>query len=309
MKKPINKKFAGVLLSFSIVTLFSCERDFDVKLSSGKPMLVVEAYINNLMPEYNYVVLSRSQDYYAPDFRSLIVAGAKVSITEGELATDGRSYTWNQASKVILSETTDPRIPDSLRRGFYFDPRIFTNPSQALKGQTGKYYLLEIEADGNSYSAITGLLQPVVLDSITSGYHFIDEEDENKLKARITAHYQDPDTIGNTQMYYWRYYSNRENFGWASLGRNRRARGDDDLTNGQYIRLTQNQEFEVGDSVEYFLVSVERKVYNFWESFDKARDNEGPFSTPVTLLNTINGENVVGCFSGFSISLKTAVVR
>ncbi|MCG2617509.1 DUF4249 domain-containing protein [Terrimonas sp. NA20] len=309
MKKPINQKFTSLLGLLCTVILLSCERDFDVKLSSGKPMLVVEAYINNLMPEYNYVILSRSQDYYSPDFRSLIVAGARVSITEGELATDRRSYVWDPASKVTLSETTDPRIPDSLRQGLYFDPRILTNPSQALKGQTGKYYLLEIEADGNTYSAVTGLLQPVTLDSITSGYHFIDAEDENKLKARITAHYQDPDTIGNTQMYYWRYYSNRGNFGWASLGRNRRARGDDDLTNGQYIQLTQNQEFEVGDTVEYFLVSAERKVYNFWESFDKARDNEGPFSTPVTLMNTINGENVVGCFSGFSISMKKDIVR
>ncbi len=309
MKKPINKMFTELLVPLITLTLFSCERDFDVKLSSGKQMLVVEAYINNLMPEYNYVVLSRSQDYYSPDFRSLIVAGARVSITEGELAADRRSYVWNPASKVVLSESTDRRIPDSLRQGFYFDPRIFTNPSQALKGQTGKFYLLEIEADGNTYSAVTGLLQPVVLDSITSGYHYIDAEDDNKLKARLTAHYQDPDTIGNTQMYYWRYYSNRGNFGWTSLGRNRRARGEDDLTNGEYIHLTQNQEFEVGDTVEYLLVSVERKVYNFWESFDKARDNEGPFSTPVTLQNTISGENVVGCFSGFSISMKRDVVK
>jgi hypothetical protein len=291
------------------MALLSCERDFDVKLNSGEPLLIVEGYINNLVPSYNYVVLSRSQDYYAPDFKSLAVTNATVSVTEGALAPDQHSYIWDPSSKVMLTEASNPQIPDSLRQGVYFDPRVFTNPSQALTGRPGRYYLLEIDVDGKHYSSVTSLLQPVVLDSISSGYHYYDEQDGNKFKARITANYQDPDTLGNTQMYYWRYESNRNNFGWAGLGRNRRASGVDDLTNGQYIRLTQNQEFVVGDSVEYFLVSVERKVYNFWESYDKARDNEGPFATPVTLQNTIEGDRALGCFSGFSISVKKDVVR
>lgn len=306
--KTFYKRIVSWLLLLPFAGLSSCERDFDIKLNSGEPLLIVEAYINNEIPQYNYVVLSRSQDYYSPSFQSIAVSNATVSITEGMLLPD-KTYSWDPSTKVQLKETNQPQIPDSLRKGVYFDPRIFTNPSQTLKGTPGKYYLLEIETDGKQYSSITGLLQPVKLDSITSGYHYIDAEDHNKPKAKMTAHYQDPDTIGNTQMYFWQYYSNRNNFGWAALGRNRRASGTDDLTNGEYIRLTQNQGFEVGDSVRYFLVSVERKVYNFWESFDKAIDNEGPFATPVTLQSTITGENVLGCFSGFSISSKTEIVK
>lgn len=309
MKKCIHILICRALLMLPLLSLLSCERDFDVKLSNGESMLVVEGYINNLMPEYNYVVLSRSQDYYAPDFRSLAVTKAGVTITEGDLASDQHSFNWDPSTKVTLTEANNPNIPDSLRQGVYFDPRLFTNQSSSLLGKPGRYYLLEIAYEGKQYSAITKLLQPVILDSISSGYHYYDAEDNNKYKARITAHYQDPDTIGNTQMYFWRYESNKNNFGWAGLGRNRRARGDDDLTNGQYINLTQNQEFVVGDSVQYYLVSVERKVFNFWDSYDKARDNDGPFATPVTLQNTISGENVVGCFSGFSVSTKKDIVR
>jgi hypothetical protein len=56
------------------------------------------------------------------------------------------------------------------------------------------------------------------------------------------------------------------------------------------------------------MASVTRDVYDFWENFRDARNNEGPFSTPVTLLNKIQGENVTGCFSGMSLSSKTVVV-
>lgn len=308
MRTSFYTRILNLLLLLPVAGILSCEKNFDIQLEAARQLLIVEGYINNEMPEYNYVVLSRSQDYYAPDFQSLAVSNAMVTITEGTLQPD-QTYTWDAATKVQLREADQPQIPDSLRQGVYFDPRLFTSPSQALRGVTGKYYLLEIDTDGRHYSAITSLLQPVTLDSITSGYHFIDAEDENKPKARITANYQDPDTIGNTQMYFWRYESNRNNFGWAGLARNRRASGADDLTNGQYIQLTQNQGFLVGDSVDYFLVSVERKIYNFWESYDKARDNEGPFATPVTLQNTISGEDVLGCFSGFSVSSRRTIVK
>jgi hypothetical protein len=291
-----------------MVALASCERDFDVELEDGTPLLVVEAYINNILPQNNYVVLTRSQDFYSPDYRSLAVSKATVSITEGDLSADGESYIWNPSSKVVMLESNNRQVPDSLRQGVYFDPRLFTNATTALRGRTGKHYLLEIEVGGKHYSAVTGLLQPVGLDSVSTGPHFTDSVD-GRLRARITANYQDPDTIGNTQMYYWRSTSNRNNFGWSGMSRNRRARGEDDLTNGEYMRITQNQSVAVGDSVEYFLSSVERKVFNFWKSYDKARQNDGPFSTPVALDNTVTGENVVGCFSGFSISTRKIKIK
>ena len=308
MKTSFHTRILHWLLLLPVVSTLSCEKNFNIELDTAPQLLIVEGYINNEIPEYNYVVLTRSQNYYAPDFQSLAVTNATVTVTEGTLLPD-QTYSWDPATKVQLREASQPQIPDSLRQGVYFDPRLFTSPAQALRGTTGKYYLLEIEKDGMHYSSVTGLLQPVILDSISSGYHFNDAEDGNKPKAKITACYQDPDTIGNTQMYFWRYEANRNNFGWAGLSRNRRADGADDLINGQYIKLTQNQAFAIGDTVSYFLVSVERKVYNFWESYDKARDNEGPFATPVTLQNTISGENVLGCFSGFSISSRRSVIQ
>lgn len=270
-------------------------------------MLVVEAYINNEMRDYNYVVLSRSLDYLSPDFESTPVKDATVTITEGERAGDG--YNWDSATTVRMMPLNLPGIPAELN-SFYFDPRLTTNPQHALLGKVGKCYLLQISEGGNQYSAIATLLQPVQIDSLTTGYGYVDKEDSNTYKLRITNNYQDPDTLNNTQLYFYRSSENSQSFGWGSFGGSWNSSfGSDELTNGQYIRLTHTGGYPVGDTVEYHMASVTRDVYNFWESFTNARNNGGPFATPVTLATNIVGTNVIGCFSGMSLSSKTIIIK
>ena len=149
-------------------------------------------------------------------------------------------------------------------------------------------YYRSVKVD-NQYSAITTLLQPVQIDSLTTGYGYNDAEDSNKYKMRITANYQDPDTLGNTQLYFYRFSENRNSFGWGSFHGNRNVTvGTDELTNGQYIRLTNPRGFILGDTVEYHMASVTRDVYNFGIAFNNARNNGGPFATPVTLESNIH---------------------
>lgn len=297
--------FIAALLTIC-TSLISCEKDMDINLKANKPMLVVEAYINNQMREYNYVVLSRSLDYFSLDFQSAPVANATVFITEGEKIDN--EYTWAAETRVQLYEANLPGVPDNFKSGVYFDPRLVTDSVHALLGTPGKSYLLEIKEGENQYTAITTLLQPAAIDSLTTGYGFTDEEDENKSKLRITNHYRDPDTLNNTQLYYYRFSENRTRFGWGGLFRSR-APGTDDLTNGQEIKLTHPRGFVVGDTVSYYMASVTRDVHNFWQSFNKARDNNGPFATPVTLSSNIAGTSVTGSFSGMSLSSKTIIIK
>lgn len=297
-------------ITMLLVSFMACERNFDIKLADNEPQLIVEAYINNELPLYNYVILGRSQNFYDDGFENIPVSGAMVTITEGTL--NGNTYTWNATTKKRLKEGKLPQYGNVTLPGVYFDSVISNNQlSRALKGTPGKHYLLEIDAEGKHYSSITQLLPVVRIDSLTSGYHYMDEDDDDSLilKARITVHYQDPDTLGNTILHYWRHGYDRDNFGWGGLGSNRFTPGTDELVNGQYIRLTHSNGFLMNDSVSYFMASVERKVFNFWNSFNKARSNGGPFSTPVKLLNTIEGDNVIGCFSGMSLSAKSILVK
>jgi hypothetical protein len=290
-----------------ITLLTSCEKNFDIKVSSNTPKLVVEAYINNEMRAYNYVILSRSVDYLSSNIESTPVTDATVTITEGERAGDG--YNWDIAKKVQLQSLNIPGIPNELAN-IYFDPRLLVDSSTALIGKPGKSYLLEISEGGNQYTAITTLLPPVPIDSLTTGYGYTDVDDSSKYKLRITNNYQDPDTLGNTQLYFYRSYKDGLRFGWGSFGGNRNNNfGTDELTNGQYIRLTHPRGFVVGDTVEYHMASVTRDIYNFWVTFNDARNNGGPFATPVTLATNITGSDVTGCFCGFSLSSRVVVVR
>jgi hypothetical protein len=302
--------YIGWILFITLPALFvSCEKDFDIKLEGGEPSLVVEGYINNLLPVYNYVVLTRSQSYADTNFQTAPVTGAVVTITEGSLQPD-RSYQWDPATRVQLTETKLPQLGNTALPGVYFDSTVANNPSRALIGKPGKSYLLEIWVDKQYYTSVTSLLPVVPLDSVTVGNYFIDvDDDTTQTKARLTIHYKDPDTIGNTQLYYWNHQDTWNNFGWGGLRSNRFVPGTDDLVNGQYIHLTQSNGFVMDDTVQFYMASVERSVYNFWDSYNKARSNGGPFSTPVSLVSNMQGENVTGCFSGFSLSNKNVRIR
>ncbi|WEK34330.1 MAG: DUF4249 domain-containing protein [Candidatus Pseudobacter hemicellulosilyticus] len=290
--------------------LAACERDFNIEVDMGPPRLIVEAYVNNLLPLYNYVVLSRSQDYYSADLDNVPVSGATVTITEGTVQAD-RSIRWDTANRAVMQELALPRFDLSLLPGVYLDRRLANTPNRALIGKPGKSYLLEIEESGKKYSAITTIPQPVPIDSLTNGNVFLEYDDDGvgMYKSRITVHFQDPDTIGNAQLYFWRHQDNRAYFGWGGMHTNRFTPNTDEKVNGEYLHITHSNGFALTDTVVYYLASVERKVYNFWDSYNKARDNGGPFSTPVNLLSTIQGPDVIGSFSGFGMSTKTHVVQ
>ncbi len=293
-----------ILIIIASVFLLSCEKDFDIDVASTEPKLVVEAYISNQSPLYTYVVLSKSVDYFNPIFQSIPVKNAQVSITEGSASNN--VITWNAASKRDLTELSNPLLPAALANGLYIDPLAITNPAQALLGKVGKYYRLDVLFENNAYTGITNMPDTVKLDSVTYGLPFVNEDNENKF--RITNHYKDPDTLGNTFFYYWRNNENRNRFGWAGLFKSR-APGRDDSNNGEYIRITHPQGINYNDTITYMLTSVNRNTHNFWDSYIDARNNNGPFSTPVLLQNYISGNNVIGCFMGLSVSERTIITK
>ncbi len=147
----------NLVLTTMVISFTSCEKDFDIDLKPNTPLLIVEGYINNELPLYNYVILGRSQDYFNTDFENIPVTGARVSITEGRLLPDN-TYEWRPETKKELTEARIPLLDFALLPGVYFDPELVTNPGEALMGRPGYHYLLEIEAEGEKYSATTAML-------------------------------------------------------------------------------------------------------------------------------------------------------
>src|SRR5688500_6879349 len=98
-----GKIYSLLLVTALIVAFTSCERDFDIDIKENEPQLIVEAYINNELPSYNYVILGRSQGYYDEGFENVPVTGATVFITEGTLGANN-VYNWDAATKKQLKE-------------------------------------------------------------------------------------------------------------------------------------------------------------------------------------------------------------
>lgn len=299
--RKFNRHINIIVFTYSLLLIIGCEKNFDVALNSGDSQLVVEAYINNAIPEYNYVILSKSQTLDNSDLKSIPVKGAVVKITAGT-AQSNHTIDWDKNSTVILKEGPIPGAPTAISDGVYTDPALHTDPGKALQGTSGTWYLLEIAVGENTYYATTSILQPLPI-SLSTGFHFV--ENDGIEKGRITVQFNDPDTAGNCQLFYWRHSDNKNSFGWGSLGTSRRIINSDENNNGNNTNITNSYGYVKGDWVTCYMAHVTRDVYNFWDSYNKARNNRGLLSTPSSLMGNIVGNNVTGCFSGLSISSAT----
>lgn len=273
-----------VLLLFGVVALFSCEEEIEVDVPGNANSLVVEAYINDRFPALNYVILTRSVDYFSAAGGYVPVKDAQVFVTEGTV--NGADTSWDISTRKQLVEVRTDTV-----RGFYMDP------AQQLLGKQNHVYLLEITSDGKSVRGTTSIPALVPLDSMT----FTRERRE----ATITLHYNEPVAINNN---YFIIYRNGSDSTIRTWGFHTGAfTFSDDFINGEYRRQTLFTKFNAGDTVNLWMSSIDRLSYNFWESFDDANRNGGPFATPVSVESNITGG--IGCFTGMSTDYKRVVIR
>lgn len=280
-----------ILLLISLTALFSaCEKEIDVKLPATESEIVVEAYINQLEPFFNYVILSRSVDYFQPGVGIVVVKGAQVFITEGTL--NGIDTAWNTTGKWQLTEL----FPDSIP-GIYFNP--------FMEGKLNHVYRLEVFADGKYIHSVTSIPALVPLDSLS--YSVKINPDNNKDTGRfMSIHFMEPQQKGNCYRARYRIGGDTAYFGWGSI-----YDGDDvfndEIVNGVYRNFTYGRNFDYNDTVNYYFSSIDRIAYNFWESYNAVRNNGGPFSTPVQLKSNVH--NAIGSFTGMAVSRKKIIIR
>ncbi|MBP6303868.1 MAG: DUF4249 domain-containing protein [Bacteroidia bacterium] len=273
-----------IFLLLGVVALFSCEEEIEVDVPGNANSLVVEAYINDRFPALNYVILTRSVDYFSTAGGYVPVKDAQVFVTEGTV--NGADTSWDVSTRKQLVEVRTDTV-----RGFYMDP------AQQLLGKQNHVYLLEITSDGKSVRGTTSIPALVPLDSMTYT--------RERSEATITLHYNEPVAINNN---YFIIYRNGSDSTIRTWGFHTGAfTFSDDFINGEYRRQTLFTRFNAGDTVNLWMSSIDRLSYNFWESFDDANRNGGPFATPVTVESNITGG--IGCFTGMSTDYKRVVIR
>lgn len=321
--KRLTKTFPLLALP---VLLASCEKEITVDLPDTPERLVVEGTIEPGKPPF--IILTRTQSYFAPTdvntIASIFVGGATVVVTD-----NGVPYTLQQICSGDLTEEElqqaaaltglDPALLSSA------NICIYTSTDAATFGIAGHTYRLDISAEGKTLSSITTIPHPVPLDSVW--FKLAEQRPDDDTLGYAWARLTDPDTMGNSYRWMARRISHRANGETedptfiSPLG----TTFNDKYINGlsfdfNAIRGRQfysdqpedeNEEagfFKVGDTIAVKFLSIGRKEYDFYTTYDNNVGSTGDiFSTPANVKTNIDGG--LGIWAGRGVYMDTIICR
>lgn len=310
----------GKLLFITLVFLaLGCTKEVEIDIPGFEQQLVVEGRIQT--NEFPIVILSQSQDVYAPtDLSSYLqsfVYDATVSVE-----VDGVEIVLELMTVSQLPIQSQKTFAEMLKLEFdqisFIPIQVYSTQNPTLLGQVGKKYTLKIDHASKTYSGTTELLPPVSLDLI-----YWRPDDVMPEYGTSVARLSDPPNQYNA--YRWEakrinIQPNGEELDTLYRSSNS-SRGffDDEYFNGitfefdapnrQSIKDTTHLEeykryYRIGDSVAIRFSRVEKAVHEFFDKKDAQLDSNGnPFATPVNIPSNISG--ALGIWAGISTGHDT----
>ena len=286
-----------LMLIIALLTMTSCEEEFTPPVVEGADAIVVEGYIEaGDRPTPPYVVLTKSFPFFSKlsqdDLNNSFVRGAEVVISDGE-------------KEVTLTEICLDEIPDEFKEqvgaflgistdslGFNFCAYIDINSS--MPGEEGKTYTLSIKtADNQLLTASTSIPFAIPLDTI---FFQPPPGEESDTLAQLIIRLTDPANEAN----FYRYYTQVDD---GPLARPFDSVTDDELFDGQVFEfpLAKAEPFDGDfDQVTFGLFRLETQAtikwmtineehFNFWNTLEFSRANQGPFSSYTRIEHNIEG--------------------
>jgi hypothetical protein len=311
-------------LLLALLLLTSCVKDITVDLPTYPDQLVVEGTIEPGTPPF--VILTRTQGYFAPtdvnSLASIFVTGATVTVT-----TDGNVWTLDQ----VCSNMLDPAQLAAAAEATGISPAllaaanicIYSSLDPTHVGEIGKTYRLDVSVDDKSLSAVSSIPNPVPLDSVW--FKLALQRPDDDTLGYAWARISDPDTMGNGYRWMAKRINHRANgqtkddYYISPLG----STYNDKYINGLTFDFTEvrgvefysghpeddNEEqgfFKVGDTIAVKALSIGKKEYDFYSSYDLNVNSTGDiFSTPANVKTNITGG--LGIWAGRGVYLDTIV--
>ncbi len=293
--------------------LVSCEEEFVPDVSTDIDEIVVEGYVEageNVLPPH--VILTRSRSFFSSlgskEFENLFVHNAKVEIKAGQQVVLLPEICLNDLDDMTRAQVASTLgfNPDSLTINFC----VYVDLSGKIVGEIGKKYELEITIDGKKITAETTIPTHVPLDSIR--WEKAPGGGIDSLAQLLTT-ISDPPIEAN----FYRVFTkvNEEPFltGINSLT-------DDAIFDGKTFEFRLNKAepadseaspgtfglFTRGDTVQIKWTNIDEDHFNFWNTLEFNRNNQGPFSSYTRIDSNINGG--LGIWGGYSISHYRLIV-
>ena len=218
-------KYIPFLSAVLLLLVTSCRKEIKIDLNDANPRLVIAANFN-ATEEMVTVRVTKSGSFFEQFSEEMI----------------------NNAIVTLYGPSNTPFIVPFVSDGLYSAPYIDV--------QVGATYKMIVSIDGTDYEAASELLPTLQTTTITTSPFVAGEVGGPNIL--ITYKYQDLPGKGNYYKTIRTYNGEREDkFGQFTIG-------NDDLTDGNEVTLTNIGFYDSGDSVSFEIQSINEKTHKFY---------------------------------------------
>lgn len=306
--------FRFCLFFFLLLCCLSCEQSFAPEISTEPSEIVVEGYIEGgQRPLPPYVILSKSLPFFSrlgtEAVNNLFVHDAVVRISDGSKTVELEEFCLSELSPE-QREVASGLIGIDLNE-ISLDICIYTDPSLSMFGEVGKTYTLEVEAENKILTSTTTIPLHVPLDSLR---FFEPLGEPNDTLVELRGYLKDPADQPNFYRYFTKTNDGNFKSPFASVADDRLFDGlqfEFPLPNAEVgpdgLRPSTYGFFHVGDTVTIRWISLDEPHYEFWNTLEFNKANQGPFSSYTRIKSNIEGG--LGIWGGFSASYYELVAE
>ncbi|MDZ4749075.1 MAG: DUF4249 family protein [Saprospiraceae bacterium] len=302
-----------IIVGITTMLLAACEEEYIPVSSGDSPEYVVEGYLEvGDNPAPPYLILTRTFDFYGafgPDeFNDSFVHDADVLVSDGSLEISLQEicfFDLDSAVREQLAEQFGFRS-DTLSINFC----VYVDLLNQLQPQTGKSYDLLIAVDGDTITSTTRIPKPVPLDSLMFQPP---PGDPNDSLAQLTCYISDPAGVKDFYRYFVGTNGGQLKTGFSSVeedlffdGKSFGFQLFNPETESGDVEPEEFGLYFVGDTVTVKWCTIDEPNFDFWNTLEFAKSNQGPFSSYTRIQSNITGG--LGVWGGYSVSYYTLEV-
>lgn len=280
MMRPLKNTL--ILLLIIVVTMMSsCEETIIIETGPLDDRVVIDGLITD--QNKHYVKLTRTRTFYATGPTEPI-ENAVVSVSDNV----GNVYSFVHNPNDVAGQD-----------GFYY-------PVNAFQGQVGLVYSMNVEVDGERYTAQEEMLPVTTIDSlsvIVNLEELVEPEDEGRF-FEVLFYASEPQ--GRKDQYLFKYYRDGEivkDFPTDIYF------ADDNLLGERIDDVEIAGFYAEGDLVTVEMYSLTQEAFIFYSDFFNLQNNDGGlFSPPPANPRTNLTNGALGYFQVSSLDIETITV-
>ncbi len=300
MKRKSCDLFLFFVMAFSLI-FSGCQKEIEVDLPEYQNKIVIEGSIENGSPAM--VIVSRSMPYFSTVnletlLNEVFIRDAVVTITSSTGETENLTLSYTENS-----------------------PIYFAYMGRNIVGEPGKSYTLRVQCGESEYTATTSILEPFHLDS--AWLAFADANDTMptsriQLTDRAQTHdyYMFQVKVHGKKLYDRLWVTsmpvafddatfNGQTANYEILRANPSTLFVSQMTDEElkdFYRVT----YRHGDSVFIKTSLIDYTAFQYWSAMTyQLAIGQNPFMSPAPVPCNINGENVIGNWTGFASTFDT----